>query len=1084
MTQRERQASGGVSEAAPRPGAGHASLPRPTASADPSAGHAASWEDVYRAASPAQQAELLRLAQRQGVLYAHQLPPTGNGTAVDRTRQFVARLLNGQTSDLEPLRSEPIASIDDALDAVQREAVVRALATPDVCLIQGLPGTGKSRVVAEIVTQAALRGERVLLLASTAAAIDRVLEQVAGRDPVCPIRCLSREERGAPLPPAIAALTFAERLRSLRELSAESARQAIAGAEQRSQRLRQDEPIWSRLDELAGHHRQLDEQIETLHQRRSELAGAIEQEATAAEAPGAGAGEFASAVQAWARRRRYVLESIDHILEDLRTQVSQRQEELSELTKQVTTVRPLADATEHTRIWTGAWWRAKFQGITAAQVAELETRTQTARDGLTHLEEEIARVTQQRDEALATTQAERQALLDAEASRRQTDLDDQEAMFRREQGLLQNKWQVQLERLDAASPRPTGLTVAAVAEARAHWQRRLELEDRQQGFAREWAAGLDQLAATLPDRLAGYANLVAATTTSIAGAEHFGDGSARGTGFDLLVLEEAHLVTESEFISAARRARRWVLVGAAADTDHRLPGDAAPVSAPPSRAPAVPRPRAAPASLRPGFFQRLWQELHCDPRRWPYAWVQENDRVCCRLRPLLAEQRQHVESERVHDFPDIELRILALPGTEPELAEVIFPPSMSIEQAKHYIFRELEQLPVRAVGHSLRWTEEHGRLILQLAPAPAVNPVPIMLGAGVRELVGMATREANGDHPGGIPWHTCRLEFDLHDGWHRRRAEDWVHAHLGVRDLGRTVRLDVPHRMHPELASVVSDLLFPGSYCIPARSTEAATLCSNGGSACHYATTRFQFIAVPPADGDTQARRHADAEPRKVTSGRRVAVSPLPRAAKGGAGLELDLADLRHRDRLPSELRPALPERGLVNYLEAQAVVRALETQVADAALRADRSGNNGAPAIGVMALYPAQVELIRRLMEQSPALAAADLEVQVDSPAAFHERECQVVLLSLTRSHSHRAVSFGTEPQLLPLALTRARHRLLVFGDPGTLARRGQWEGPVDHLDEEAAARERELIAQLVRYLQGLGASARSSHVREGSSK
>src|SRR5205823_2939459 len=110
---------GGVSEAAPRPGAGHTAVPRPTASVDPAVGHTASWEDVYRAASSAQQAELLDLAHRQGVLYAHQLPPTGNGTAVDRTRQLVARLLNGQTGDLEPIRPEPVAIVDDALDGVQ-----------------------------------------------------------------------------------------------------------------------------------------------------------------------------------------------------------------------------------------------------------------------------------------------------------------------------------------------------------------------------------------------------------------------------------------------------------------------------------------------------------------------------------------------------------------------------------------------------------------------------------------------------------------------------------------------------------------------------------------------------------------------------------------------------------------------------------------------------------------------------------------------------------------------------------------------------------------------------------------------------
>jgi superfamily I DNA and/or RNA helicase len=134
------------------------------------------------------------------------------------------------------------------------------------------------------------------------------------------------------------------------------------------------------------------------------------------------------------------------------------------------------------------------------------------------------------------------------------------------------------------------------------------------------------------------------------------------------------------------------------------------------------------------------------------------------------------------------------------------------------------------------------------------------------------------------------------------------------------------------------------------------------------------------------------------------------------------------------------------------------------------------------MALYAAQVELIRQLVQQSPTLAGAPLAV--DLPTAFRERECGVVLLSLTRSHAHRAVPFGDDPQLLTLALTRARCRLVLFGDPGTLARRSQWEGPLDHLDEADAARERDLAGRLVAYLNGQGAHARAFRVREGTSR
>jgi superfamily I DNA and/or RNA helicase len=80
------------------------------------------------------------------------------------------------------------------------------------------------------------------------------------------------------------------------------------------------------------------------------------------------------------------------------------------------------------------------------------------------------------------------------------------------------------------------------------------------------------------------------------------------------------------------------------------------------------------------------------------------------------------------------------------------------------------------------------------------------------------------------------------------------------------------------------------------------------------------------------------------------------------------------------------------------------------------------------------------------------------------------VVLVSLTRSHSHRAVAYGECPAALELAMTRARRLLVLVGDPGNLARRSQWRGVLDHLDEQAGNREAWLFGQLLRYLQGRG--------------
>jgi superfamily I DNA and/or RNA helicase len=173
-----------------------------------------------------------------------------------------------------------------------------------------------------------------------------------------------------------------------------------------------------------------------------------------------------------------------------------------------------------------------------------------------------------------------------------------------------------------------------------------------------------------------------------------------------------------------------------------------------------------------------------------------------------------------------------------------------------------------------------------------------------------------------------------------------------------------------------------------------------------------------------------------------------------------------------------------VNFAEAQAVVRTLEAM---AAKPADWPGLEGAagnanqPVVAVLALFPSQVDLLRGLVRQSTGLKGAGFTLVIDEPAALREQEVAMVLLSLTRSHAHRPITYGEGPDLLTLALTRARSQVVLFGDPGSLARRSQWEGPLDHLDEATAAREREVIVQLVQYLQGQGPYPHAFLLREG---
>jgi hypothetical protein len=667
----------------------------------------------------------------------------------------------------------------------------------------------------------------------------------------------------------------------------------------------------------------------------------------------------------------------------------------------------------------------------------------------------------ERTQAEEQAQAARDEVLNAETARRMADLDARAAVLNAERLRVEAEWVTICREFADTIVTPSEPFRGALRKMREDWDRRRKQDEEQCQAAGQWVTELEQALATFPDRLTRCVNVVAATPRALALDARFGDSVVPPVTFDLLIFEEADQITEADFLQAARRARRWVLVGE-----------------PQPDVEAMPPPRSnhgrtvRPNTLRPAVFQKLWRNLRWNPRRLPYVWEQRGSRLHCRLRPLAPEQECWVQTERLADRPDVELRILSRPRQEPELVEVVFPSSTTVPEAKEYLFRELGEVTLQAADADWHWTETPERVILQLTPVVDPNAVLVPLCAGVRELVAPTAGDENDE---SAEWRTCAVEFDRATGWDLDRVREWSAEHLQLRDLGRSILLTTHHRSCPVLAAWLSHLLRGDA--VPSTSEAVETA--------------FEFVTVPDCSGTGDRLPSSRGTPgrSREPSGTGVAVAPRSRPVKGGAGLEADLSDARRVDQMPADLRASLPPRGIVNYLEAQALIRHLEGLLADDAFRASaerwqqsqtlpceshgdvcvsprhQSGRPmHRPAVAVIALYPAQAELITRLLQRVPALLASPITVEVGQPATFRHRECLAALVSLTRSHTHRAVPYGEGQQALTLALTRAAERVIVFGDPGTLARRSHWQGALDHLDELAAERERALVGRIVR--------------------
>lgn len=102
-------------------------------------------------------------------------------TALGSAKVGVAnRLRRVCFGEAEPrvLDADPITPFDPQLNPSQHEAVAFALEAPDVALIHGPPGTGKTTAVVELIRQAVAAGERVLACAASNVAVDHLAEKL------------------------------------------------------------------------------------------------------------------------------------------------------------------------------------------------------------------------------------------------------------------------------------------------------------------------------------------------------------------------------------------------------------------------------------------------------------------------------------------------------------------------------------------------------------------------------------------------------------------------------------------------------------------------------------------------------------------------------------------------------------------------------------------------------------------------------------------------------------------------------------------------------------------------------------------
>ncbi|SEW28496.1 DNA helicase, putative [Chitinophaga sp. YR573] len=92
-------------------------------------------------------------------------------------------------------------------------------------------------------------------------------------------------------------------------------------------------------------------------------------------------------------------------------------------------------------------------------------------------------------------------------------------------------------------------------------------------------------------------------------------------------------------------------------------------------------------------------------------------------------------------------------------------------------------------------------------------------------------------------------------------------------------------------------------------------------------------------------------------------------------------------------------------------------------------------PSIAVISPYKQQIYLLKEQLLHSPVLQAYGNKISVNTIDSFQGQERDIVYISMTRSNTESKIGFLSDIRRMNVAMTRARKKLVVIGDSGTLS-------------------------------------------------
>lgn len=1047
--------------------------------------------------------------QREAIDYVRK---NGQGRAIHVTR--LATIVN--RSDW--LRLEPCSCpvntlrlLDQHLTERQRQAVATAIATPDICLIHGAPGTGKTRVICEVIQQAAARDWKILLVAPTHVAVDNVIERIGESDDLNPVRCVS-ENRRSDLTEFTRKFTYQERFESL---PAECRRKVEEDISQLTERrnlidkavgmLEGLPSLRARIDDLCARGAHLIEQLETLTEDvRREFNRALRDTQAAVKAAEKACSrseqrlEMAKSSVEKAAQRVGQVGSESYSNEDLKRFEAAQAKVGATYERRLATVREEHDIIRQKVVTTENAIAESQADLDEARaiLRELDSGTVPARIQ-TAIRRRVKKVSMEQDSIVEAKNHEvqqtkkahqlQQAKVDqlerqlASIRAKQTDLTrirvrpwwgrcwhatwwkslfvDYEAVVTRHYTEL-NRAMESLSILDSRIKQAEASAEQAykAKENAIESARSLELQKQREVY--------ESRRVQLPEKLDRLSRQVTQEKSERQAAEtsvKLAEGALNEARQAARQAARMHLRWDTAV--QFKTARRGVRICQAERQSAQL---------------ALSQAQESIAQLESSIAEA------CEQRRVQLnSQAEEVGLALNEARQALDDTRTVVQGLLSRSLPETPVEVkVTIDQLRQEMPEIEARRTF-LSDWRDYVVRASDKLGQRLASYTNLVcattigiaSDEHfgGRKALEqrqfdlciIDEAGKVTETEFLVAA-IRAKKWVLL----GDHKQLPPYYDSRLDAyfakvneinrdtgkPLYDTTPLRKSIfetlwEGIETGPGRRSLranGRGVFLDVQRRMHPDIALFVSHMFYEEGY-------------------------------LSPADPDfAQSKQmHLSDFERAVTF---IEVCP----PKDSPGWEVNLKHSAYRKRLPISR-----DTGYANRKEAEQVVEVLKRLLLERAVQNEQEdlkrNQDHVPVIGIIAFYAGQVEWIRQLIRDNEEIQArrsaepttdreymcrGGIRVAIDTVDGFQGKECPIIILSFTRSNRKKKIGFVDDPNRLNVAMSRARKKLILLGDTQTLVNRSKAadEAVREGGGPDCIRTEREFFVKLVEHIEDRG--------------